>query len=193
MKRHDAPFVSHWLHAYANDVGLFVQLPRVLVSVCPTSAVPLMTGAFVFLGTAVLAARPLPGCPMTAPRMAPAPTARTIPSLARVRWPRSMAGSFGLFVRRVIYVANGPFTNLNDPFLADSFQARFREAARPRRAARARSTAARRRGSRPRRRVLRPPPGAGASPSPAPHRSLRAAVPAPRRAACTSPARSRGS
>src|SRR5690349_10695621 len=84
MKRHDAPFVSHWLQAYANDVGLFVQLPRVEVRVCPTSAVPWMTGAFVFLGTAVLAARLAPGCPKTAPSTAPAITASTSASLVRV-------------------------------------------------------------------------------------------------------------
>jgi hypothetical protein len=44
-----------------------------------------MTGAFVFFGTAVLAARLDPGCPKTAPSTAPAITANTSPSLVPVR------------------------------------------------------------------------------------------------------------
>src|SRR5436190_8795825 len=54
-----------------------------------------MLGRVLFVGTALLAARPLPGWPKTAPRATPAATASTSPNLVRVRWLRSIAGSLG--------------------------------------------------------------------------------------------------
>src|SRR5690348_11649118 len=91
-----APSASHRLHPYENVVGDPVQVPRVATSFWPTSAVPVMVGGVTFLGlVTLLAAAPVPGCPKTAPRRAPAATASRSPSLVRVRCLRSMSGSFG--------------------------------------------------------------------------------------------------
>jgi hypothetical protein len=73
---HEFPLASHRLHAYVYELGVFVQVPLLVDSSCPSWAVPEIVGVAVFAGPPS-AARPLPGWPKTAPISAAA-TAMTI-------------------------------------------------------------------------------------------------------------------
>jgi hypothetical protein len=88
---HAFPLVSQRLHAKENVFGALFQVPRWAVSCCPASGVPVIVGNVLFVGTALVEAWPLPGCPKMAPSNTPAKTASKIPSLVRVRCMRSMA------------------------------------------------------------------------------------------------------
>jgi hypothetical protein len=82
MVVHELPFASHRLHAYVYDVGVPLQPPFEVESVCPCWAVPESVGDAVLTG-ALPAAWPLPGWPKTAPTIMAAAAIAIAPPMFR--------------------------------------------------------------------------------------------------------------